>query len=388
MSSLAPPVHGEEAAAGIAPTDSISRQHGYLLEPSSGDGPDFMPLSPLISAANARRPLHGGNGLRQQPQDLGLGWSGNAMGSTLPTSAASAAASLTLQPAWAGSLGGSLPRYGSTSSELLLEQFSYPSLLPNLHQDQPPPYAQQPSLQAPEAQPAFMLPPVRLSIGQQDAYLLPAPPSGPPGAEPGSALAAALLRSPSGSADQKQALRGAALRQALQGSGSFPSCSPGGGGHLQAANQQQAASASAVPNGSGATEEPRQAMQHQLMHLQPSLADTSEQRQEQYLLDKRKSSPSRNTAHEQPQSQSSQQLPGKAGEHVPSREQQRTGNSTGVGTSATEVSTTRMASTSGNGRLGGSLKSPSSPAKPSPGLPGLEVLRRKLRTSSDRCVRT
>ncbi len=334
-----------------------------------------------------------GSALRgsQQPQ-MGASHVGYVSVSAIPASAASAAASLTLQPAWAGAQTPSTPHYTSTPSQMLLEEFSYPPLLPDMQQDQPPAYAQQYTLQLHEAQPT-LLPPVRLSIGQQGAFFLPAPHISPVITDPSSLTATGALRSPSGSADQRQALRGAALRQALQSSGSLPSRSPAGGDAQPADQQRQASGAAVGHNGHGTAEERWRVEQRQLLQLQSSSASTTqhqkqqqdEQQQQRYLLDQRRPSPNGNVQIQQPQPQPSKD--GDTSRRLPSPDQQKTQSSTGTGAALAGTLVPRANTTASNGVLRGTLRSPSSPAKPSPELPALEALRRKLRTSSDRRVR-
>ena len=375
ISSLAPPLRGEDAAVPTqsgTPASSTAQQHGFLPAPDSAfavaPASSSMPPSSAASASAAWQLLGQGGGLHssQQPQTAPTQSSYELH---IPASAASAAASLTLQPAWAGSLGGSSPPY-RTASETLLEQFSYPSLLPSLQQVQLAAYAEQNSLHAPQTQPALMLPPVRLPIGQQSAVFLPSPHGDPVSTAPGSSVATGLLRSPSGSADQRQALRGAALRQALHGSTSFQPSSMGGV-TLQTAKPQQA-------NGHAGLDEHREVTQPQ---LQPPLSNASEQ----FLLDQRMPSPLGILHSEQPQLQLLPQAD--ASRQLPSHEKQRAGNNVCAHAPPTATPTQpHAASMSSNGKLSGTLRLPSSPAKPSQEQPGLEALRRKLRTSSDRCV--
>ena len=363
------------------PPAGSTAQQVYLPAPDGACGP----LSAVPGAAGAtgsRQPPANGGAARsgQQPQ-MGASHAGYASVAAIPASAASAAASLSLQPAWASGRSLSVPQYTTTPSEMLLQEFSYPSLLPELQQDQPSAYAQQYSLQSLlEVQPT-LLPPVRLSIGQQGASFLPAPHmSAMARTDPSSTVATGTLRSPSGSADQRQALRGAALRQALQSGGSFPLQFPSGG-TAQPAEQQQASGATVAQN--GRAEEPWQRVeQRQPMQLQPPPANAAQQQQQQRsLFDQRKPSSNGNIHTQQPQLAPKD---GNTSRRLPSPEQHKTQSSTSTGAGAPAP---RADTTASNGALRGTLRSPSSPAKPSLDLPGLEALRRKLRTSSDRRVR-
>ncbi len=325
-----------------------------------------------------------------QPPQVGASHVGHASALAIPASAASAAASLTLQPAWAGGRTPSMPQYTPTPSQMLLEEFSYPPLLPDMQQDQPPAYAQQYSLHLHDAQPT-LLPPVRLSIAQQGGFFLPAPQASPVIMDPSSGAAPGALRSPSGSADQRQALRGAALRQALQSSGSLPSRSPGGGAANVAEQQRQASGATGARNGHGPAEQRWQLEQREQLQLQPPSASVKQEQRQPYLLDQRRPSPNGNMQVRQPQLQPQRlQLPndGNISRRLPSPEQQKTQSSTGKAVALAGALVPRADTAANNGALRGTLRSPSSPAKASPELPGLEALRRKLRTSSDRRARS
>ena len=376
-------MRGSSAAGGTA-------QQVFLPAPDGAYGPQHT-LPPSADASTWQPPAEGGWLHSSQQPRMGPARTVHASVSPVPASAASAAASLTLQPAWAGVRDPGVPQHASTSAErrvALFEQFTYPSLLPELQQDQSPTYMHQYSLHSQEAQPT-LLPPVRLSIGQQGAVFLPPTHLSTATADPASEGATGALRSPSGSADQRQALRGAALRQALQGSSSFPSRSPGSG-QAQAAEQQQAGGATVSRNGHGPAEE-----HWQVVQLQPPSAKAIQQQQQppheqqqEYLLDQRRPSPNGIVHNQQPQLQPVL-LPkgGDSSRRLPNPKQQQTQSSTSGGAGLAGMPVSRVDPTASNGALRGTLRSPSSPAKRSPDLPGLEALRRKLRTSSDRRAR-
>ena len=407
-SSLAAPLGGDEAPT-RRQTDppaaaGTPQHHGGNLNPGSaavGMLADHSPhqLLPPLTAGGIRNSLgqgsRAGSSYQLRAGSSPVGRAGVAM----PIPSASADAHGELLPMWPTVVGGThhaMPNAAlQTASQNTLADFCYPDLLAILQPGQPAAMHQlQHGLPALQLLPTIGLPALRMPAGQHGAFFLPNPHGGGmPATLPRPPLRSAGLQGSSGSADQRHALRGAALRQALRTDGPTPS-SPVSGAGTRLPVQQQACEAGAASQSDAAAAQHQQGMQHQPMrHLPPLRHDPGQQQRQhlqrrQHLQQQQNSLPQQQrllTPAAEPQHGQPEQSAYGSEHPMPSSRHRTPGGTAGTELRPAEQPDVYAAGATSNGTLSGSLKTPSSPAATSE-VPGMEALRRRLRTNSDRCA--
>ena len=367
--------HGLPAAIGTArqqPHTAVSASHSHTAHQLL-----LMPTASGIGRPQGHGSFPSGS---YQPQ------AGPALvGHAGVTASAPAHAQGVLPPAWTAGPGGSLPEHAMPHAlhQTMLTDFCYPGLLPSLQPSLPPLNPLLHSMPGPQLLPPIGPTAVRMPAGQEGAFFLPSPGDGASGAPMRLPPLTLSLQGSMWSADQRLALRGAALRQALRAVRPQPPSTVNGAGPRIPG--QPAGRAETASRGSAAAAQHQQPAQRlQLMQLQSSLVNDprQQQQQQQHSLPQQLRPPltSAPGQHGEPRTQAlaAGQPWAKAGQHMASGLSRR-------GPAETPALTVHASSVTSNCTQSGSLRTPSSP-RTAAELSGYEALRRRLRTNSDRCV--